>query len=165
MNPRRLFIASCIALITSAFSFMIRQNITDPLSDDFLLTKADIGAVKETIHRLRDGHVLNIYPEGSRSEGGRIMPLEKGVGLVIRRAKVPVVPAVIDGAYRAWGKSMKFPRAVPVRVMFGPPMDLAGLDREQIIRRIDQTLRAMLDDLRAGRIIRNPPRMIIPAQS
>ena len=45
MNPRRLFIASCIALITSAFSFMIRQNITDPLSDDFLLTKADIGAV------------------------------------------------------------------------------------------------------------------------
>src|SRR6266849_3802428 len=45
MNPRRLFIAGCIALITSAFSFMIRQNITDPLSDDFLLTKADIGAV------------------------------------------------------------------------------------------------------------------------
>ncbi len=45
MNPRRLFIAGCIALITSAFSFMIRQNITDPLRDDFLLTKADIGAV------------------------------------------------------------------------------------------------------------------------
>jgi MFS family permease len=45
MNPRRLFIASCIALITSAFSFMIRQNIADPLSDDFLLTKQDVGAV------------------------------------------------------------------------------------------------------------------------
>jgi MFS family permease len=45
MNPRRLFIAGCIALITSAFSFMIRQNIADPLSDDFLLTKQDVGAV------------------------------------------------------------------------------------------------------------------------
>jgi MFS family permease len=45
MNPRRLFVAGCIALITSAFSFMIRQDITDPLSDDFLLTKEAIGAV------------------------------------------------------------------------------------------------------------------------
>jgi MFS family permease len=45
MNPRRLFVASCIALITSAFSFMIRQNITDPLAADFSLTKQAIGEV------------------------------------------------------------------------------------------------------------------------
>src|SRR5262245_647578 len=45
MNPRRLFIASCIALITSAFSFMIRQDISDPLAGAFSLTKQDIGGV------------------------------------------------------------------------------------------------------------------------
>jgi MFS family permease len=45
MNPRRLFVASCIALITSAFSFMIRQDISDPLGDAFSLTKQDIGGV------------------------------------------------------------------------------------------------------------------------
>lgn len=45
MNARRLFTASCIALITSAFSFMIRQNITDPLAADFGLTKEAIGQV------------------------------------------------------------------------------------------------------------------------
>ena len=45
MNPRRLFVASCIALITSAFSFMIRQDISDPLADTFSLTKQDIGGV------------------------------------------------------------------------------------------------------------------------
>jgi MFS family permease len=45
MNPRRLFVASCIALVTSAFSFMIRQNITDPLAADFSLTKQAIGEV------------------------------------------------------------------------------------------------------------------------
>jgi len=139
-----------------AFAWIIRSLNAFPVEQG----AGDVGAVKETIHRLREGHVLNIYPEGSRSPGGKIMPLEKGVGLVIRRAKVPVVPAVIDGAYRAWGKSMKFPRAVPVRVMFGPPMDLAGLDREQIIQRIDQTLHAMLSDLRAGRIVQNPPRAV-----
>jgi len=45
MNPRRLFVASCIALITSAFSFMIRQDIADPLGADFSLTKQAIGEV------------------------------------------------------------------------------------------------------------------------
>src|SRR5947199_9968291 len=45
MNPRRLFIASCIALITSAFSFMIRGDISDPLGAAFNLTKEQVGAV------------------------------------------------------------------------------------------------------------------------
>jgi MFS family permease len=45
MNPRRLFVASCIALITSAFSFQIRQDITDPLKDAFAFNNLTIGAV------------------------------------------------------------------------------------------------------------------------
>jgi MFS family permease len=45
MNPRRLFVAGCIALITSAFSFQVRQNIADPLALDFSLTKQDVGQV------------------------------------------------------------------------------------------------------------------------
>ncbi len=45
MNPRRLFVASCIALITSAFSFMIRQDIADPLGADFAFTKQTVGEI------------------------------------------------------------------------------------------------------------------------
>lgn len=45
MNPRRLFVASCIALITSAFSFMMRQNIADSLGADFELSKQTVGGV------------------------------------------------------------------------------------------------------------------------
>lgn len=118
----------------------------------------DVGAVKEAIARLQTGHVLNVYPEGSRTENGEIGPMEKGVGLIIRRSKVPVVPVAIAGSYEAWPKSEKFPRSRPIRVVFGPPMDLAGLDRDEILARIDQTLRRMFEDLRAGRIPKGPPR-------
>jgi len=45
MNPKRLFTASCIALITSAFSFQIRQDITDPLKDAFGFNNQMIGTV------------------------------------------------------------------------------------------------------------------------
>ena len=44
-NQRRLFVASCLALITSAFSFMIRGDISDPLASDFGLTKTVVGDV------------------------------------------------------------------------------------------------------------------------
>lgn len=44
-NARRLFIASCLALITSAFSFQMRQNIGDDLGTAFSLTKESVGAL------------------------------------------------------------------------------------------------------------------------
>src|SRR5438067_10314676 len=42
----------------------------------------DVGAVRETIQRLKEGHLLNIYPEGSRTETGEIGPMLRGVGLI-----------------------------------------------------------------------------------
>ena len=113
------------------------------------LGRGDVGAVKETIRRLRDGHVLNLYPEGARSEDGEIGPMEKGVALVIRRAKVPVVPAVIVGSFEAWPKHRRFPRFGPVQVRYGPPMHLEGLEPDQILSVIGRTLRNMLAELRA----------------
>jgi MFS family permease len=44
-NARRLFVASCLALITSAFSFQMRQNIGDDIGIEFRLTKEMIGAI------------------------------------------------------------------------------------------------------------------------
>jgi len=112
------------------------------------LGSGDVGAVKETIRRLRDGHVLNLYPEGARSEDGEIGPMEKGVALVIRRAKVAVVPAVIVGSFEAWPKHRRYPRLGPVQVRYGPPMHLEELEPDQIVTVIDRTLRTMLAELR-----------------
>jgi 1-acyl-sn-glycerol-3-phosphate acyltransferase len=107
----------------------------------------DVGAVKETIRRLHEGHALNIFPEGGRSEDGEIATLQKGVALIVRRAGVPIVPAVIVGSFRAWPITRKIWRDAPIRVCYGPPMNLAGLDRDQIIATIDRTLREMFEEL------------------
>ena len=109
----------------------------------------DVGAVKETIHRLRAGHVVNIYPEGQRTFDGEIGPLQRGVALIIRRTRAPVVPAVIWGSYEAWPIHRPWFRPFPIHVEYGSPLDLAGLDTDQIMAVIDQRLRTMLADLRA----------------
>ena len=124
-------------LIRSLNAFPVRQGA------------GDVGAVKETINRLQEGHALIVYPEGTRSLDGEIAPMQAGVGLIVRRAGVPIVPAVIEGSFDAWPpKRSKVFRAHPVRVMYGPPMDVANLKANQIVQKIDATLHEMLAELR-----------------
>ncbi|MCP3904034.1 MAG: 1-acyl-sn-glycerol-3-phosphate acyltransferase [Planctomycetes bacterium] len=115
------------------------------------LGRGDVGAIKETIQRLRDGHLMSLYPEGARTRDGRIGPLQKGVALIVQRAEVAVVPAVIAGAFEAWPIDRRFPRRHPIDIRFGPPLDLAGLDREEIVALIDDTLRSMFATLQEER--------------
>lgn len=110
----------------------------------------DVAAVRETIARLREGHLLNLYPEGGRTETGEIGPLMRGVGLIVRRAGVPVIPAAMDGAFDSWPVHRRWFRPHPIRVRYGPPMDLNGMNEDEIVATIHRTLREMLQVLRDG---------------
>ena len=132
--------------ITPALTWLFRELGGFPIRQG--REGGDIAAVRECIERLREGHILNLYPEGARTEDGEIARLEKGVVLIGRRAQVPVVPAVIVGAYDAWPIHRSYPRPWPVRIQFGTPMLLAHLPPDQILATIDGTLRHMFNDLR-----------------
>ena len=107
--------------------------------------KGDVGAVKETIRRLREGHMLNIFPEGNRSPDGNLLPFQKGVALILRRANVPVIPAAIHGTYEAWPLTRKLWRISPVRVAFGAPINLDGLTTDEAITAsIESEIRRLL---------------------
>jgi 1-acyl-sn-glycerol-3-phosphate acyltransferase len=108
----------------------------------------DMRAVRETISRLRSGDALAIFPEGSRTDNGDMLPLARGVGFIIRRAKVPVIPVAIDGAYHAWPINRTFFRPWQVRVAYGAPIQLAHLNETQIVNILETTLREMLAVLR-----------------
>jgi 1-acyl-sn-glycerol-3-phosphate acyltransferase len=127
-------------LITELRAFPVRQG------------KGDRSAIEETIRRLRQGHLLNIFPEGTRTPDGKIAEIQRGVALVVRRSHVPIVPVVIDGSYEAWPTGQTFFHAHPIRVLYGKPLLVDGLKSEQIVELIDRTLHTMLADLRAGRI-------------
>jgi 1-acyl-sn-glycerol-3-phosphate acyltransferase len=133
--------------VNPVFTWLIRSLGAFPVRQ----TGSAAGAIKESVERLQEGHALNIFPEGARTETGEIGPIEKGVVLVIRRAKVPVVPVAIHGSFEAWPKGAKRSHAHPIRMAYGPAMDLADLKPDEIVARIDRTLREMYDGLRARR--------------
>src|SRR5690606_24206910 len=71
-----------------AFGWLIRSLNAFPVKQG----RGDVGAMKESIRLLQQGWLLNMFPEGSRTPDGKIHPAQKGAGLMIRRAGVPVVP-------------------------------------------------------------------------
>lgn len=105
---------------------------------------ADMGAIKETIRRLRAGGIVTTFPEGTRTTDGQIGPMRAGVVLLARKTQVPVVPTLILGALEAWPRTAPLPRPHAVLVAYAPPIyphqhpewsddDCVAAVREQII--------------------------------
>ena len=79
---------------------------------------------------LKRGMGLVWFPEGRRSEDGKLQPFMPGLGMLLEHFPVPVVPVIIRGAYEAWPRSQRLPRLKPIEVHILPPLDTARLERE-----------------------------------
>ena len=74
---------------------------------------------------------LLIFPEGGLSCDGELQTFKKGVGILASELKVPIVPAAIEGSFEAWSKVGDGVKLFsPVRVTFGPPIDLTASEAE-----------------------------------
>jgi 1-acyl-sn-glycerol-3-phosphate acyltransferase len=109
--------------------------------------EGDIGAVREAVRRLGEGNLLCFYPEGTRTRTGELGPIQKGIALIIRKARVPVIPVVIDGAHLALPRK-QWVQSKPIRVIFGPPLEITGRSADQIVQDIDSKFHSMLQRLR-----------------
>jgi 1-acyl-sn-glycerol-3-phosphate acyltransferase len=67
------------------------------------------------------GNVLVMFPEGTRSIGGRVGLFKRGIGRLVAGKPYPVVPCYLDGTHRAWPKGNLIPRPARVRLAIGEP--------------------------------------------
>ena len=82
---------------------------------------ADRGAIKRSFDLLKAGHVLIMYPEGTRVESGMLARPEPGAGFIAQKAACPVVPVGLTGTRECLPKGAKWPRRTRVTVTFGKP--------------------------------------------
>jgi long-chain acyl-CoA synthetase len=101
---------------------------------------------------LGDGYNILIFPEGKRTERGEIAPFRPGIGMIGSRLGVPVVPVRIEGLDKVLHTKMKFPKRGPVRITFGPPLELRGEDYVGLTREVEEAVRRLSDpgDARHG---------------
>jgi 1-acyl-sn-glycerol-3-phosphate acyltransferase len=111
---------------------------------------ADIDAFRIAKGILDDGHVLFVFPEGTRSHDGPLGEGRDGVAVLALRSGAPIVPVGITGAYQRWPRGQKLPHPggrVTVRV--GSPFRLTDVIPQDTDRR---TAKRLATDLIMRRI-------------
>jgi 1-acyl-sn-glycerol-3-phosphate acyltransferase len=98
----------------------------------------DREALRRAIRLLKEGKVLLIFPEGTRSPDGRLIAAEQGAAFIALSAGVQVVPVALDGADRLLPLHSPIMRPAKLRVWFGAPIDLAPLRGQRLTRDVLQ---------------------------
>ncbi len=73
-----------------------------------------LDGMRTAVQKFKEGEVVVIFPEGTRTDDGTLHSFMPGIALLIRRAKVPVVPVGLAGVYDAWPIHAKKPRFAPL---------------------------------------------------
>jgi 1-acyl-sn-glycerol-3-phosphate acyltransferase len=93
------------------------------------------------------GNSFLIFPEGTRSRTGHLLPFKKGGFIMAIQAQVPVVPVAVQGGRSAMRKGSAIVRPVHVSVRVGKPIPTAGLtmdDRDDLIERVRREVETLL---------------------
>lgn len=116
--------------------------------------RGEAESLRAALGELAAGRCVLIYPEGTRSEDGRLRPFRRGFMLLQRKSGADVVPMAIAGSIDAWPKGQRLPGlSGRVQVNVGPPIlasELAGMAPDEALDRIRREVSQLLDEANAG---------------
>ena len=98
--------------------------------------EASLRSIENGASSIRSGNSFLIFPEGTRSRTGDLLPFKKGGFIMAIQAQVPIVPVAISGGRAAMRKGSPIVRPVKVNVRIGKPVPTTGLtldDRDELI--------------------------------
>ena len=112
--------------------------------------KASEAALGTGLRVLREGHLLGIYPEGTRSPDGRLYRGKTGVARMALEARVPVLPVAMIGTDLIQPIGKKIPRIMRVGLKIGKPLDFSryeGMESDRFVLRsiTDEIMYELMD--------------------
>lgn len=144
------------------FAWLIRMLNAVPIDQEGL----GIEGLRATLRLLHGGKAVIVFPEGERTGDGQMHALQPGIQLLIKRARAPIVPVGIAGAYNAWPRQRPLPIPAPIflpaqkgtiAVSVGRPLDATHyipLPRQQLLTELFAELQRMVG--RAEKLRRRP---------
>jgi 1-acyl-sn-glycerol-3-phosphate acyltransferase len=98
-----------------------------PIADYVLLKRGNLPSIKRMVKRcralLRDGESIFVFPEGTRSPDGELLPFYPGAFRLAVWADAPILPVVLDGTRTVLGKGTVVVDPTPVRVQVLDPIE------------------------------------------
>lgn len=127
-------------------------NVVPIDADTQLLKAMKAGAIG-----LKNGKILNIYPEGERAFDGKLHPFKKGAAILATELELPIVPVAIDGLHKVWARNSYRIKFSKVKIQFGKPMHSKDFfdsslnedaNYELFTKELKQKIQTMIDEMR-----------------
>ncbi len=95
--------------------------------------KRDIAALKKAAQLLKEGYCIGIFPEGHRAKPKQFRKPQSGVGLLVAKTKVPVIPVRIEGTDDVFPVGSSFPKLFkyPINVKIGKPIVIDNIEGKE----------------------------------
>jgi 1-acyl-sn-glycerol-3-phosphate acyltransferase len=126
------------AMWAGRFIFIDRQNAL-----------AARRSIEEAARRIKSGQSVLIYPEGTRTRDGRLLPFKKGGFHLAIDSGTAIVPMAIEGTRALMPRGAMLIRPGEVRLQIGEPIPTAGLgpgDRERLVKQVRDRIAEMLGE-------------------
>jgi len=121
------------------------MRVADLVPVDRSNREAAIESVNAAVRVLERGLHMVIFPEGTRSEDGRLLPFKKGPFHLAMESGVPVIPVTLLGTFESWPKTRFGLRPRTATVLFHPPLDPRTYhDRDSLMQAVSETIESEL---------------------
>ena len=113
--------------------------------------EAAIASMQQAADRAARGESVIVFPEGTRSPDGRVLPFKKGGFMLAIESGAPIVAIAVAGGERIMPKYARRIRRGTMRVRILPPLWTAGLDfadRDDLMERVRHRLEGALKEER-----------------
>ena len=108
---------------------------------------AAVESAKLATENLKRGKSYVVYPEGTRSPDGRLLPFKKGAFMMAIEAGVAVVPVTVSGATRIMPKAKIEVHPSTVRLTIHAPIPTTGYARDNVTELVSRTRQQVLSAL------------------
>lgn len=133
--------------VAAASDYFFKNRIVSPIVSLALniFPFSRSGNIRESLEFCGDlvdqGWSILIYPEGTRSPTGKLLPFKPGIGLLATGLSIPIVPIAVSGGHEILPKGSCWPRRARVSVAFGPPLNF-GKDEppDRVTQRIQEAV-------------------------
>jgi 1-acyl-sn-glycerol-3-phosphate acyltransferase len=134
------FIARIKLLSYPVIGWILKHANTIPVKNH----GRNLSVIKDSLRLLAKGKALGIFPESTRTKDRKLKRAKPGAGMLVYMAKVPVVPAYIEGTFDALPRRVRTFKRHPVRIYIGQPIhftsECSGKQSKEVYQRISDEI-------------------------
>lgn len=127
-------------LFVGVFGVLIRSYDAVPVDRD----GTGLAGIRATLKRLKQGGAVVVFPEGKRSDDGKLKALKPGFLTLVRRSRAVLVPLGFDGPFDVWPRGKSRPNLVGrIAMHYGQPLapdEIADLGDEALLAVVSERL-------------------------